>query len=517
METRCAELAKDGRFFVASGAREWPDGTVCESYAFIHSVHRDVVYERMPAGRKVRFHQRIGIRLEKGHREHADEIAGELAVHFREAREASRALHYLRRAAEQALARSAHREAISHLTSAVEMLRRLPDLEERARRELDLLSLLAPALVVTKGFADSEAERAFRRAYELSARFGGCAAHFPVVFGLAVMLEVRGQYPRAQELMERHLPEQERRSEFLPEARDLLACSRFHQGAFADALEYGEQGARAYSPEYHSPVSAALGEDPGIDCHTWVALALWFLGYPDRALARGRLAVSLCRDPSRLYSLAYAHTQLALVHQLRQEEEPALEWANEAVSLATRQGYPYRRAAGQVVRGWALARLGEFEKGIHELQEGLNGCAVAGAELDRPYHLALLAEAHLAAGRPAEAAAVLDTALALIEAAPAFFYAAEVYRLRGVAGFECREAPETAEQWLLRARAAARAQSALSLELRAALSLADLAAFRGEPGRGREQLAEVYAHFTEGFDAPDLRLARRRLQAAISE
>lgn len=517
VETRCAALAKDGRFFLSSGAQEWPDGTVCESYAFLHSVHRDVVYERMPAGRRVRFHQQIGARLEQGHRDCTDEIAGELALHFREARDAPRAVHYLRRAAEQALARSAHREAIAHLTAAVEMLRRLPDLNERANRELDLLSLLAPALVATKGFADPEAERAFRRAYELSAQLGGCGAHFPVVFGLAVMLEVRGQYPKAQELMERHLPEQERRGEFLLEARDLLACSRFHQGSFTDALDYGEQGARAYSPDYHSAVSAALGEDPGIDCHTWAALALWFLGYPDRALARARLAVSLCRDPSRLYSLAYSQTQLAVLHQLRHEEEPALEWADEAISIAARQGYPYRRAVGQVMRGWALARLGEWQKGVRELQEGLNGCAAAGAELDRPYHLALLAEANLAAGRPAEAEAVLDAALARIEPAPAFFYLAEIYRLRGVAALECRHAPEIAEQWLARSRDAARAQSALSLELRAALALADLAAQRGEAGRGREQLAEVCSRFTEGFETPDLRLARRRLQAAASE
>ncbi len=507
VEARCALLATDGRFFAAAGAQEWPDGTLCESYVFLHSLHRDVVYERIPAGRRVRLHEQIGVRLEQGHKGHEAEIAAQLAMHFREARDAPLALYYLQSAAEQSLTRSAHREAIVHLTEALAMIRRLPDLEERARRERDVLALLAPALVITKGFADPEAERAFRRAYELSSQLDGSNVHFPVVFGLAVMLEVRGQYPKAQQLMERHLPEQESCGGFLLEARDLLACSRFHQGAFRDALEHGEKGARAYSPENHSAVSAVLGEDPGIDCHTWAALSLWFLGYPDRALAEGRRAIALAQDPSRLYSLANAQTQLAILHQLRQEEDATIEWTNQAITLANQQGYPYRCAVGKVLRGWALARMGECDEGMRVLQEGMNGCAAVGAELDRPYYLALLAEAHLIAGRPAEAAATLDHALACTSATPSFFYQAELCRLRGIAATQCRQTADVVEGWFRSALEVAASQSALALELRGALSLA---AWRAEIGRGdsgRARLSKVLEQFTEGYETPDLRRA----------
>lgn len=516
VEARTAALAEDGRFFAAAGSEEWPDGTVCESYRFRHSVYREVVYERVPAGRKVRLHHQIGSRLEQGHRGHEDAIAAEFAMHFREARDAPRALHYLQLAAQHSLMRSAHREAIGHLTSALGMLRRLPEFLERAHRERDLLALLAPALVITKGFADPEAEQAFRRAYELSTQLDGSSAHFPIVFGLAVMLEIRGQYPKAQQLMERHLAVQERCSGFPPEARDLLACSRFHQGYFEDALDHGEKGAQAYSPDHHSVISAALGEDPGIDCHTWAALSLWFLGYPDRALAEGRLAVSLANDPSRLYSLANAQSQMALLYQLRQEAAETLEWANQTILLASRHGYPYRSAVGQVLRGWALARLGEREEGTRALQEGMNGCAAVGAEIDRPYHLALLAEAHLLAGRPAEAAAVLDLGLACASTTPRFFYIAELYRLRGIAAIRCRQSLETAERWLSRALDAAASQAALSLELRAALSLADL--YMGlERHSHRERLAATYRRFNEGFETPDLRRAAKCLESGTTK
>ncbi len=503
VEARCAALAKAGCFFVSTGAHEWPDGTVCEGYSFLHSVHRDVTYERLPAGRRVRLHQQIGMAIEQGHHGDEDAVTSELAVHFREARDAPRALHYLQRSAELSLKQSAHLEAIVDLKSAVEMLRRLPDLEERDRRELELLSLLAPALMITRGFADPEAEHAFRRAYELSSRLECLCSNFPVVFGLGVMLEIRGHYPKAQQLMERHLPEQERRGDFMLEARDLLACSRFHQGAFADALDHGDKGAQAYSPERHSQVTAALGEDPGIGCRTWAALSLWFLGYPDRALAEARLAVALAQDPSRLYSLANAQIQLAMLHQLRQEEEQALHWANQAIAIANQQGYPYRRAAGQVLRGWALARCGECEAGVRELEEGISGCAAIGAELDRPYHLALLAEAQLMAGRPGEAVALLDHALTHPSAKPSFFYLAELYRLRGVVAIECSQTPADAAQWIARALEVASSQAALSLELRSALDLS-----RIERARGEELLADTYARFREGFETPDLLKAR---------
>jgi DNA-binding winged helix-turn-helix (wHTH) protein/tetratricopeptide (TPR) repeat protein len=511
IEARCDALARAGRFISASGTHEWPDGTICERYAFFHNVHRDVVYDRLPAGRRVRIHQQIAARLERGYRDREDEIAAELATHFSEARDAPRGMHYLRRAAEQALARSAHREAIVHLENAIKMLPRLPEVEERERRELDLLSMLVPSLVVTKGFADPDAERVLQRAYDLSGRLDGREVRFPIVFLLVLMLEIRGHYRKSQQLMERHFPDVERSGKHVPEAHALLACSRFHQGAFADALEQGQRGASVFSEERSLLLGAGPGEDPGTDARTWAALSLWFLGYADRALGEAELAVSQSRDPSRMYSLANALTQLAMIRQLRQEEEKTLALADDAIALAGRQGFPYRRAVGQVLRGWALARLGQGEAGVRELQEGIYGCAAAGAALDYPYHLSLLAEAQLLAGRKDRALAVLEEAIACVQKSSAFFYEAELQRLRGVIAFKTNEDVDVVEKSLASALQISRSQGSLSLELRAALSSATLSLENGESKRGRECLAEVYGRFTEGFGTPDMLQASRLL------
>jgi hypothetical protein len=54
----------------------------------------------------------------------------------------------------------------------------------------------------------------------------------------------------------------------------------------------------------------------------------------------------------------------------------------------------------------------------------------------------------------------------------------------------------------------ARERKARLLELRAALSLADLLKHRQRAAEGRELLVQVYGWFTEGFDFVDLREAK---------
>ena len=88
-------------------------------------------------------------------------------------------------------------------------------------------------------------------------------------------------------------------------------------------------------------------------------------------------------------------------------------------------------------------------------------------------------------------------------------FEAELHRLRGEA---LRTTGDPgAEAAFLRARDVARRQSARSLELRAAASLARLYRDTRRAAKGRSLLAETLAGFTEGFDTPDLREARALL------
>ncbi len=517
VEARCATLADGGRFFETRGAIEWPDGTVCAQYVFVHDLYQELIYRQIPAGRRVRLHQQIGERLESAFTGCEDQIASELAIHFREARDARRAIRYLRRAAEQCLQRGAAEEALFNLTSALQMLPRIPDQSERTAAELSIHALLAPALAARKGFGDEETERAFRRAYELSRKLGEENRQFPVIFGFAVMLELRGEYRKAQELMERYLPEQERRCGFIQEIRDLLACSLFHQGSFARALEHAQNGADAYRAGQHSVLSGALGENPGIDCYLWTALSFWFLGFSDQALGRAREALSLAEVPGNEYSLATAHAQLAFVYQLRRQPEEVRHWAGSTKELSARHGHSYRYSVGQVLHGWALVQSGQVPEGLAELLEGMSGCQAAGAQLDRPYHLALLAESYITAGDVENATTTLDEATANLQITKSFFYEAELWRLRGVVASMAGHADQAIEH-VKRGVEVAQNQGARILQLRGATTLAKLSSQTRASIKAVKEVRSILSSISEGVDTPDVvaaRLEAKRISTSI--
>jgi predicted ATPase len=46
-----------------AGTQSHPDGRVTERYEFVHSVYRQVLYDRQSPGRRAKLHRRIGERL----------------------------------------------------------------------------------------------------------------------------------------------------------------------------------------------------------------------------------------------------------------------------------------------------------------------------------------------------------------------------------------------------------------------------------------------------------------------
>ena len=88
-------------------------------FAFTHSIHQQVFYQRITSARRRRLHLAVGERGEAAYGARASEIASELAVHFEQARDLPRAIAYLRLAAGNATRRSANEEAIACLTRAL--------------------------------------------------------------------------------------------------------------------------------------------------------------------------------------------------------------------------------------------------------------------------------------------------------------------------------------------------------------------------------------------------------------
>jgi predicted ATPase len=132
--------------------------------------------------------------------------------------------------------------------------------------------------------------------------------------------------------------------------------------------------------------------------------------------------------------------------------------------------------------------------------------SATGAELQRPYNLAQLAEAYGKAGHIDGGLEVSAQALDLVQEKGERWWEAEVLRLRGDLLLKRnRSGPAEALTSYERAIEIARKQGAKSLELRATMSLARLLRDTGRCDEARTMLADIYGWFTEGFDTADLK------------
>jgi predicted ATPase len=192
-----------------------------------------------------------------------------------------------------------------------------------------------------------------------------------------------------------------------------------------------------------------------------------------------------------------------------------------------------------------VAEQGQWEEGIAQMHQGLAAHRATGAEANRPYYLACLAETYEQIGQAEEGLNVLTEAVARVGDTEEREYEAELYRLKGtltlkqsgVRGPESEEksrvgiahhdvtvaeagtvggahptGEEEAEVCFLRAIEIARKQQAKSLELRAVTSLSRLWQQQGKKEESRRMLAEIYNWFTEGFDTADLKEAKVLLE-----
>jgi predicted ATPase len=251
---------------------------------------------------------------------------------------------------------------------------------------------------------------------------------------------------------------------------------------------------------------------------------LWLLGYPDAALVlveRGLASTPAAENPQ---GWAYLMHFAGVVHELRGEFVAGLARVEAMRPLCERQELRFFVPLLRFQSGFHRAHSGNLEQGVRELQEGIAGmrCLGIGVALSRPY--AILAEALMLAGRLDEALLALATGFEFVVEKNERWWESELHRLQGELWLQLQSDGKGAEGCdrgtsgahdaqgcLLHALEVARGRAALSLELRAAMSLARFWRNTPQRGRGRQILFDVLKSFTEGGETADCRAARALL------
>jgi predicted ATPase len=374
---------------------------------------------------------------------------------------------------------------------------------------------LGPALIATKGYAAPEVLQTYARARELCQQVGEVPQLFQVLLGLRGFYQVGGELQTALELAQQCLSMAQRVQDpvLLAQAHTALGHTLYYLGEFVPSRAHLEQGITLYETQQYRSLAWRSGAFPGVMCLSTLAWASWYHGYPDQALQRIRDGLTLAHELSHPQSLEHALSSAAIVHQLRREGNAARERAEAAIDVSTEQGFRFRMAWGTILRGWALAELGQQREGIVQMRQGLADYRSTGAEVSRPWFLALLAETYGKMGQAEEGLAVLAEALAAVPHTDQRYYQAELHRLKGeLLLARSTEDHTAAESCFQRALDVGRRQQAKSLELRAAMSLSRLWQQQGKRVEAHALLAPIYSWFTEGFDTADLQEAKALLE-----
>jgi class 3 adenylate cyclase/predicted ATPase len=479
------------------------------TYVFKHGLIQDVAYQSLLRSTRQRYHRRTAEVLGEQFPETAESQPELVAHHFTEGGLSGQAIVHWRRAGQRAIERSASVEAIGHLDKALDQLKSQPDGVDRQRHELELQTTLGSVLMAAKGYAASEVEAAYARARELCEQLGESSQLFTVLRGLWGFHVVRADLQTAHELGEQCLALAERAPTpvALVWAHYQLGMTLFHLGELVSAQHHFRQSLAAYDREKRRAPRAL--QDPGVACLSYMGMVSALLGFPDEARQRSHEAIGLAEKLSHPFSLAYALTIGASVSQICQEVGETQARAEAANAVARQHGIPYFWAYGPILRGWALGAQGRAGEAIAEQQRGAAAYRATGAELARPYFLAMLADSYRRQGQADEGLVALETALAMVGRTGERWIEAELHRLKGE--LVCLASPTDCAQAELHFRQAldiARSRGERLLELRVATSLASFWHARRRSDEARRVVAEVYGRFTEGFDSWDLREAK---------
>jgi predicted ATPase len=379
-----------------------------------------------------------------------------------------------------------------------------------------LQTLLGLVLIATKGYAAPDVERVYAQARALCQRMGETLQLFPVLRGAWLFYLNRGELQTARELGEQllRLAQSAQDPLLLLEAHSAPGVTLFWLGELARARAHLEQSIALYERQQDRSLAFRDGHDPSVMCRGYLAYVLWWLGYPDQALQRSHGALTLAQELAHPFSLAYALHNTSLLHELRHEEQAGQERAEAVMALSTEQGFPYWLALGTIRRGWALAAQGQGAEGVQQIQQGIAAWRATGADVNRPWWLALLAEACGKTKKAEEGLIAVAEALTAVHATANHVCEAELYRLKGALRLMlATDNAAEAEACFHKALDIARRLAAKSLELRAATSLARLWQQQGKHQEAYELLAPIYGWFTEGFDTADLKDAKALLDA----
>lgn len=424
VEDACSSLARRGHILRTVG-RDTPGRD--ERFAFVHSMVRRILHERIPASRRRRLHLAAAGQLERRVAGQHDPQALQLALHYALANDPAKALSNLQRAADSVQSIPAPREVIVIREQILNLIEQSPDLPGHRRELIVAMMDLAQARQLAFAVVDAETEALCQRVVDLAVTAEDGRECFLGMMGLFSNRFYTGRYEEAREIGQRLLmaAEMAQHAFMKKSAHFAIAGASYRLANFDEAqthfescLEHSAQSSQTYGWDFHLMSLSHL------------ALLAIHRGDADKARRLIREAdeyetrTGVPHDAAVIPLFAYA---LALLG----DNIEATQRVKRALDKSERIGAAAWIERARFVQGLLVSRAGDPLPGIRLMKESIARQERNNLQIDRTAYCALLAAELLRCSQPGAEKVVAD-GLACVEAAKECHFEPELRRMEAV-------------------------------------------------------------------------------------
>lgn len=449
-----------------------------EAIGFRHALVRDAAYSLILHRDRVRLHRLVADTIETRFPAIADALPHILAHQLTEAGDYGRAIIHWERAGLDAARRSAAREAVAHLTRAIELTSRLPQGRERDNRELGLRLATIGPLIAVRGYSSADVEKEMDRAVELCGRTGSADRLVPALTHKWLAMlgsdDMNGRHELSRQIAE---------AAVLGGTVDRLVAHRvmgstlLFRGEFAAAAAEFEAFLALYDPGLHDePLSRVGATNHAVTVKLCLAEAATLMGEAVRAARWRAAALDAARADGHFQTLCQTIAfGGGLLAELAGDPDEVAAHAAELRRLTVEHALPFWRGhadllAGLADIGRAVRAGGDVEPGFRLARGGLDALLAGRAFLLAAWCVLYAAACAKDGGRHEEGLAVLAAAEPRVRGGERWM-AAEFHRIRGLLRLRQGGVPDGLAD-LAEAASIARAQGSPLFEARATAELA---------------------------------------------
>lgn len=481
-------------------------------YDFTHDKLREVSYEQISTPKRRLLHKKSSDVLERFFANDLGVVMAQLASHYEESGQASKAIEAYRKAGVGAKELNATQEAIRLFEKALVLLSRQEENAKRLEQELEINTDLGTCLVAEFGYHEDRVEQLYERSEKLCSLLRHPTLP-PILRALALYRLTNGKLIQTVALGEElsRAYEETQENILYVESEYVLGVAKFWLGQFQESLDHLQRSLERYDPSQLNAHLSHYAQDPKAICICRLAWCHYIHGLADQAIETVsesyRIATEMGHPHTEIYILYFGGQVCVSVGDF----DLAMVFLERFEKLKAEHELPFWASRAGMLRGYiGVVRDGD-ESAFKLFEENFNLCVGIAPTISLSLFLSYYAELCLLMGQPEKAIDRLETYRGSVAMSDERFYDADLLRQEGDVLSDLGREFEEVEELYNRALKIARSQNSLMLELRAATSLAKLWSANARESEAKQLLGGVYDRFEEGFSHRDLVAAKTLL------